>query len=318
MTMNNKFSLGNLFPSRRGKLASPLSDKIFGFFNSIFLIFMFIIALYPIIFVLSASISDPHMVNTGKMLLWPVGISWTGYEKLMIYKDLWVGYGNTVFYTVLGTTCNLLATLPCAYALSRRDFSPRNKVMVFFMFTMFFGGGMIPGYLNVRDLGLVNTRFYIIIHGLISVSNMIVCRTFFANTIPWEMQEAAMLDGASDFGLFTQIILPLSKPIIAVMSLYYGVGRWNSYFTEMIYLKDREKFPLQLILKEILADAQLSASQLGELTDVEEILAMLQRQDTANMLKYCVIVAATLPMMLIYPWLQKYFEKGVMIGSVKG
>jgi putative aldouronate transport system permease protein len=318
MTMNNKFSLGNLFPSRRGKLASPLSDKIFGFFNSIFLIFMFIIALYPIIFVLSASISDPHMVNTGKMLLWPVGISWTGYEKLMIYKDLWVGYGNTIFYTVCGTTCNLLATLPCAYALSRRDFSPRNKVMVFFMFTMFFGGGMIPGYLNVRDLGLVNTRFYIIIHGLISVSNLIVCRTFFANTIPWEMQEAAMLDGASDFGLFTQIILPLSKPIIAVMSLYYGVGRWNSYFTEMIYLKDREKFPLQLILKEILADAQLSASQLGELTDVEEILAMLKRQDTANMLKYCVIVAATLPMMLIYPWLQKYFEKGVMIGSVKG
>ena len=318
MTMNNKFSLGNLFHSRRGKLSSPLADKVFVFFNTIFLVLMFIVSLYPIIFVLSASISDPQMVNTGKMLLWPVGISWMGYEKLMIYKDLWVGYANTVFYTVVGTTCNLLATLPCAYALSRRDFSPRNKVMVFFMFTMFFSGGMIPGYLNVRDLGLVNTRFYIIIHGLIGVSNMIVCRTFFANTIPWEMQEAAMLDGASDFGLFTQIILPLSKPIIAVMSLYYGVGRWNSYFTEMIYLKDREKFPLQLILKEILADAQLSASQLGEMTDVEEILAMLKRQDTANMLKYCVIVAATLPMMMIYPWLQKYFEKGVMIGSVKG
>ena len=316
--MKNKFPFGDLFASRRGKLASEYSDKIFVFFNTIFLILMFIIALYPIVFVLSASISDPQMVNTGKMLLWPVGITWNGYEKLMIYKDLWVGYGNTVFYTIAGTTCNLLATLPCAYALSRKDFSPRNKIMVFFMFTMFFSGGMIPGYLNVRDLGLVNTRFFIVIHGLISVSNMIVCRTFFANTIPWEMQEAAMLDGASDFGLFTRIILPLSKPIIAVMSLYYGVGRWNSYFTEMIYLKDRDKFPLQLILKEILADAQLSASQLGEMTDVEEILDMLKRQDTANLLKYCVIVAATLPMMLIYPWLQKYFEKGVMIGSVNG
>lgn len=316
--MNQKFRLGDLFSSRRGKLSSPLSDYIFGFFNSIFLVVMFIVALYPIIFVLSASISDPHMVNTGKMLLFPVGITWKGYEKLFVYKDLWVGYGNTVFYTVCGTVLNLLATLPCAYALSRRDFRPRNMVMIFFMFTMFFSGGMIPGYLNVRDLGLVNTRFFILIHGLISVSNMIVCRTFFANTIPWEMQEAAMLDGASDFGLFTRIILPLSKPIIAVMSLYYGVGRWNSYFTEMIYLKDRSKFPLQLILKEILADAQLSADQLGNMTDVEEILDMLQRQDTANMLKYCVIVAATLPMMLIYPWLQKYFEKGVMIGSVKG
>lgn len=316
--MKNKFRFANPFQSRRGKLSGEYSDKIFGFFNSIFLIVMFIIALYPIIFVLSASISDPQKVNTGKMLLWPVDITWSGYEKLFIYKDLWVGYANTVFYTVFGTTLNLLATLPCAYALSRKDFCPRNIVMIFFMFTMFFGGGLIPGYLNVLGLGLVNTRFYILIHGLVSVSNMIVCRTFFANTIPWEMQEAAMLDGASDFGLFTRIILPLSKPIIAVMALYYGVGRWNSYFTEMVYLKDRSKFPLQLILKEILADAQLSAEQLGEMTDVAEILDMLKRQDTANLLKYCVIVAATLPMMLIYPWLQKYFEKGVMIGSVKG
>lgn len=316
--MKNKFRFANPFQSRRGKLSGEYSDKIFGFFNSIFLIVMFIIALYPIIFVLSASISDPQKVNTGKMLLWPVDITWSGYEKLFIYKDLWVGYANTVFYTVFGTTLNLLATLPCAYALSRKDFRPRNIVMIFFMFTMFFGGGLIPGYLNVLGLGLVNTRFYILIHGLVSVSNMIVCRTFFANTIPWEMQEAAMLDGASDFGLFTRIILPLSKPIIAVMALYYGVGRWNSYFTEMVYLKDRSKFPLQLILKEILADAQLSAEQLGEMTDVAEILDMLKRQDTANLLKYCVIVAATLPMMLIYPWLQKYFEKGVMIGSVKG
>ena len=316
--MDNKSFFKTLFQSRKGRLSGPFSDKVFGFFNSLFLILMFIIALYPIVYVLSASISDPAMVGTGKMLLWPVGVTWEGYKSLLSYKDLWVGYGNTVFYTICGTILNLLATLPCAYALSRKDFNPRNKVMVFFLFTMFFGGGMIPGYLNVRDLGLVNTRFYILIHGLVSVSNMIVCRTFFASSIPWEMQEAAMLDGATDFGLFTKIILPLSKPIIAVMSLYYGVGRWNSYFTEMIYLKDRSKFPLQLILKEILADAKLSADALASMTEMEDILAMLQKQDTANLLKYCVIVAATLPMMIIYPMLQKYFEKGVMIGSVKG
>ena len=316
--MTQKPDLRNIFQNRRGKVSGQFSDILFTFFNSLFLIIICLFALYPIVFVLSASISDPAMVGTGRMLLFPVGITWEGYKTLLSYKDIWVGYGNTIFYTVVGTSLNLLATLPCAYALSRRDFSPRNKIMVFFMFTMFFSGGMIPSYLNVLKLGLVNTRFYILIHGLINVNNLIVCRTFFANTIPWEMQEAAKLDGATDFSIFSRIILPLSRPIIVVMAMYYGVGRWNSYFTEMIYLKDRSKFPLQLILKEILADAQLSASALADVSEMEDVLAMLKQQDTANLLKYCVIVAATLPMMLIYPRLQKYFEKGVMIGSVKG
>ncbi len=316
--MAKKFQIGKLLHSRQGRVSSPWSDRIFGFINSIFLLVLFVVCLYPIIFVLSASISDPGKVGTGQMLLLPVDVTWQGYQALLKYTDLWVGYGNTIFYTVVGTCFNLLATLPCAYALSRRDFYPRTKIMLFFLFTMFFSGGMIPSYLNVLGFGLVNTRFYILIHGLINVSNLIVCRTFFANSIPWEMQEAAMLDGASDFGLLTRVILPLSKPIIAVMALYYGVGRWNSYFTELIYLKDRTKFPLQLILKEILADAKMSADAMAELSDMEDVLAMMKQQDTANLLKYCVIVAATLPMMLIYPWLQKYFEKGVMIGSVKG
>ena len=232
--MNNKFRIGNLFPSRQGRLASPLSDKVFGFFNSLFLIVMFIIALYPIVYVLSASISAPQMVGTGKMLLWPVGITWDGYKNLISYRDLWVGYGNTVFYTVCGTVLNLLATLPCAYALSRRDFRPRNMVMIFFMFTMFFGGGMIPGYLNVRDLGLVNTRFFILIHGLISVSNLIVCRTFFANTIPWEMQEAAMLDGATDGQVNRYIVLPYIKPIIRISVIFAVTGSLKSF--DLIYV----------------------------------------------------------------------------------
>ena len=316
MTVKN--NLGNIFQFRKGRVSGRLSDVVFVSFNTIFLILVCIFAVYPIIFVLSASISNPELVGTGRMILFPVDITWQGYKTLLSYKDLWVGYGNTIFYTLVGTSLNLLVTLPCAYALSRRDFSPRNKVMVFFMFTMFFRGGMIPSYLNVWELGLVNTRFYILIHGLINVSNLIVCRTFFANTIPWEMQEAAKLDGASDFGLLTKIILPLSKPIIVVMAMYYGVARWNSYFTEMIYLKDRAKFPLQLILKEILADAKLSANAIADVSDMEDVLAMLQKQDTANLLKYCVIVAATLPMLLIYLRLQKYFVKGVMIGSIKG
>ncbi len=316
--MTVKQNCKNPFRWRRGKVSGHLSDVIFVSINTLFLVLVCMIAIYPVIFVLSASISDPALVGTGKMILFPKGITWQGYKTLLDYKDLWVGYGNTIFYTIVGTALNLLVTLPCAYALSRKDFSPRNKVMVFFMFTMFFRGGMIPSYLNVYELGLVNTRTYILIHGLISVSNLIVCRTFFSNTIPWEMQEAAKLDGASDFGLLTKIILPLSKPIIVVMSMYYGVARWNSYFTEMIYLKDRSKFPLQLILKEILADAKLSANALAEVSDMDDVLAMLQQQDTANLLKYCVIVVATVPMMVIYLNLQKYFEKGVMIGSVKG
>lgn len=303
---------------KRAKYKSNPSDTVFSVCNSAFLILMFIATLYPMIFVMSASISDPTMVGTGKMLLFPVGITFEGYKKLFAYQDLWVGYGNSVFYTLVGTMLNLIVTLPCAYALSRRDFRANGVVMIFFLITMFFSGGLIPSYLNVKSFNLVNTRFYILIAGLVSVSKLIVCRTFFANSIPWELQEAAMLYGASDFGILFRIILPLSKPIIVVMALYYGVGHWNSYFTEMIYLKNRELFSLQLILKEILADAKLSAENLAGEVDIEAIVAMMQLQDTANLLKYGVIVMATLPMMLIYPWLQKYFEKGVMIGSVKG
>ncbi len=300
------------------KTKNTLSDKIFLAVNNTFLIFMFLITLYPLIFVLSASFSDPQKVSTGQMLLFPVGITFEGYKNLFSYNDLWVGYANSLFYTIVGTIFNLAATLPCAYALSRRDFKPRSVLMIFFLITMYFSGGLIPSYLNVKSFGLLNTRFYILITGLVSVSNMIVCRTFYQNSIPWELQEAAMLDGASDFGMFVRIILPLSKAIIAVMCLYYGIAHWNSYFTPMIYLKNREYYPLQLILKEILTDANLSAQSLSNEIDAEAIAHMLKVQDTANLLKYGVIVMATAPMMILYPFLQKYFEKGVMIGSVKG
>lgn len=293
-------------------------DRVFLCINYTLLVLAFIVTLYPIIFVFSASISDPHAVASGKMILWPMGITFQGYEELMKYKDIWVGYANSIFYTGLGTVLNLLATIPAAYALSRKDLKGRGIIMGLFIFTMYFSGGLIPTYLNMKSFHLLDTRAIMLLSGLVSTYNLIVSRTFFANSIPWELHEAAQIDGASDFQTFGKIILPLSKPIMAVMTLYYGVAHWNSYFNAMIYLKDRSKFPLQLFLREILLQAQAAASSVMEGADAETLKALLAQQDTANLLKYGVIVVATLPMLIIYPWMQKYFAKGVMIGSVKG
>lgn len=293
-------------------------DRAFVITNSTLLILLFVIMLYPMIFVLSASISDPTMVSAGKMVLWPVGINFDGYMQLRDYGEIWLGYANTIFYTVAGTFLNLAVTIPCAYALSRKDMAGRNIIMTYFIITMYFSGGMIPAYLNMRDLNLVNTRWVLLIAGLVSVYNLIVSRTFFSSTIPWELHEAATLDGCSDFRMFTQIVLPLSKPIMVVLMLYYGVGRWNTYFDAMIYLRDRELFPLQLFLREILIQSQIASSALSSAVDASETAALLRQQDTANQLKYVLIVVSTLPMLIVYPWLQKYFAKGVMIGSVKG
>lgn len=293
-------------------------DMIFMCIVYLILTCVFVLTLYPMLFVLSASFSDPKMVSTGNMILWPVGVNLDGYKHLLKYQDIWVGYANTIFYTVGGTVLNLFATIPAAYALSRKDMKGRNIIMGLFIVTMYFGGGLIPGYLNMKSLGLLNTRTVMLIGGLVSAYNLIVSRTFFTNTIPWELHEAAWLDGASDFQAFTKVVLPLSKPILAVMMLYYGVGHWNTYFGAMIYLKDREKYPLQLILREILAEAQTLAASFENAVDAEEIRALLQQQDLANQLKYALIVVSTLPMLLIYPSLEKYFAKGVMIGSIKG
>lgn len=284
------------------------------------LIVLMIIMLYPLIFVVSASFSNPKLVAAGKMLLWPVDVTLDGYKYLFQYKEIWTGYANTIFYTIAGTILNLIATMPCAFALSRKDMKGRGIIMIFFMIPMYFSGGLIPGYLNVKSLGLLDTRFLILINGLVSTYNVIVCRTYFQTSIPYELQEAAVIDGCNDFQIFGKIIFPLSKPITVVMMLYYGVGRWNSYFTEMIYLKDRAKFPLQLFLREILTKSSFAKTAMmnGQSFSAEEMMALIKQADTANMIKYGVIVLGTLPMMIIYPFLQKYFEKGIMIGSVKG
>ena len=304
---------------KRRKIGLSKGDRAFTIVNFIFLALIFIVTLYPMLYVLSASFSDPNAVSSGKMVLLPISPSLQAYQYILQYQDIWTGYGNTIFYTIVGTLINLAVTLPCAYALSRRDFKPRNVLMILFVITMYFQGGLIPSYLNMRSLHLVNTRWALLILGAVSVYNLIVARTFFTNSIPWEMHEAAFLDGCSDFRLFLRIVLPLSMPITVVMTLYYGIAHWNAYFNAYIYIRDRSLYPLQVFLREILT----LGSFMSEIADTgaysaADVAYFTKQAETANMMKYAIIVVSTLPMLVLYPLLQKYFAKGVMIGSVKG
>ena len=293
------------------------NEPIFVVVNSLIITFFAVITLYPLIYILSASFSDPNAVASGKMILWPVNASLRAYKYVLGYKEVWIGYANTILYTVLGTLMNLIATVPYAYALSRKDLSGRKFFTILYMIPMYFGGGMVPAYLNIRDLGLLDTRMILMLAGLVTTYNLIIARTFFISTIPWELHEAAFMDGCNDFRLLWKVVLPLSRPILVVLMLYYGVGHWNSYFNAMIYLRDRNKYPLQVFLKEILTQGQFNSTIDGYMS-AEEILEMTRLADTANMVKYAIIVVSTVPMVLVYPFLQKYFEKGAMIGSVKG
>lgn len=303
---------------KKTRMKKTLGEHIFIGTNATILAISFLVTLYPIIYVVSASFSDPAAVSSGEMLLWPVRPSLEAYKFVLNYKEIWSGYANTLFYTFVGTLLNLAVTMPCAYALSRKDLHGRGFIMALFMVTMYIGGGIIPNYLNVNSFGLVDTRTFLLINGLVSVYNMIVARTFFSSTIPWELQEAAFLDGCSNIKLFFKVILPLSAPITVVLALYYGVGHWNQYMTPLIYLKDRAKFPLQLILREILTMGNFNSDAVGGGFTAEEFEAMTSMANMANQMKYAIIVVSTAPMLAIYPWLQKYFQKGVMIGSVKG
>ena len=305
--------------ANRQRIRQSRGDRVFGIVNGAVLALIFIITLYPMLYVLSASFSDPNAVASGKMVLLPVQPSLQAYAYILQYNDIWTGYANTIFYTVVGTVINLAVTLPCAYAFSRRDFKGRSVLMPLFIVTMYFQGGLIPSYLNMRSLGLVDTRMALLILGAVSVYNLIVARTFFANSIPWELHEAAFLDGCSDFKLFFSIVLPLSAPITVVMLLYYGIAHWNSYFNAYIYLRNRSLYPLQVFLREILTMGSFMSeiSELGAYS-AEDIAYFTKHAETANMMKYAIIVVSTLPMLIIYPFLEKYFAKGVMIGSVKG
>lgn len=289
-----------------------LNDKIFYIVITAILTLFFIAVLYPCIFVLSASFSSGVAVQSGKVILFPVDLSIEGYRAVFNTSTVWTGFINSLFYTVVGTTINVVMTLTAAYCLSRRDLPGRNGIMLLFTFTMFFSGGMIPSYMMVQSLGILNTRWALLLPGAIGVYNLIVARTFIVNSIPLELLEASQMDGCSDVMYYLKVVIPLSKAIIAVLVLFYGVGHWNAYFNAMIYLHDKSLYPLTLFLREILMASQIDPSTVQD----PELQARLA--EMAGAIKYSLIVVSMVPVLIIYPFVQKYFVKGVMIGSVKG
>ena len=298
--------------TRRPRIQLSTGDRVFYFLVNLFALFMFVVVLYPLIYVVSSSFSSPDAVLSGKVVFLPVEFSLEGYKTVFGYQDVLTGYMNTILYTVLGTTINIIMTLICAYPLARKTLPFRNFFMFLFTFTMFFGGGLIPSYLLMRDLHMINTIWAIVIPGAISVYNMIIARTYMQTSIPGEMLEAAQVDGCSDARYFFQMVLPLSKAMIAVIALYYAVGHWNGWFNAFIYLNDRGKYPLQLFLREILIANTFDPDS----TMDPELLQKMRGM--SDLLKYSLIVVSSAPVMLLYPFAQKYFIKGVMIGSVKG
>ena len=287
-------------------------DKIFNVINGLLIAVVLIMIIYPLWFVVIASVSDPAKVLGGQVILMPRKFTLEGYR--MVFRDpmIMTGYRNTLFYTVTGTAINLVMTILAAYPLSRKDWVGRGFFMGVLMFTMFFSGGIIPTYLMMNSLGMINTVWAMILPGAVSVYNTIIMRTFFVNSIPPELQEAAQVDGCSNTRLLIQIVLPLSKQILAVMVLFYGVAHWNAFFNALIYLTESKRYPLQLVLRSILIQNTASQDMLGDLDTMGSRVMM------AETIKYALIIVSTLPMMILYPFLQRFFEKGVMVGAVKG
>ena len=288
------------------------SDIVFLFIVYATVILISVVILYPLWFVIIASISDPNLVATGEVLLLPKGITFEGFKYIFRDPRIWSGYYNTIRYTVVGTMLALFITIPAGYALSRTDMMGRGLIMKLLIVTKYFSGGLIPTYLVVKSLGLVNTPYVLMILGSFSVFNLILCRTYFLNTMPIELQEAAEIDGCGIFQYFMKIVIPLSKSIIAIMVLYYAVGHWNSFFNGLIYVTDSDLYPLQLILRDILITGQ---SVDPATVDPESLELMKQ---IARTIQYGVIIVSSLPVLVLYPFVQKHFVKGVMIGSVKG
>ncbi len=271
-----------------------------------------VITLYPLLYVVSASVSEPRGILDGQVWLYPVRFTLRAYERVFISDNIQTGYLNTIFYAVAGTAMNLIMTVAAAYPLSMKDMKGRSAVTVMITFTMFFSGGMIPIYLNVKALGLLNTRWSVLLPGLINATNMLIMRNYFLHSIPGELHEAAEIDGSSPINTLLRIVLPLSKSILIVITIYYFVGHWNSYFDAMLYITKREKWPLQVFLRQILL-----LSQMGDMAETMGV-------DDANTaliyasLKYAIIVVAALPLLIVYPMVQRFFEKGIMMGSIKG
>lgn len=297
------------------------SDRVFDGVLYTIAAILTLTALYPMYFIIIASISDPSLVAQGKILLLPRGVTLEGYEHLASMKNLWVGYGNTILYTIAGTAIMLVVNIPVAYALSRRDLVGRRWFTLFFVFPMFFGGGLIPTFIIINNwFHLLDTFTVMVLPFSVIAYYIIVARTFFQSSLPAELWDAAQIDGCGNLRYFFTIVLPLSKAIISVIALWAAVGHWNSYFNALIYLTSREKYPLQVFLREILTLGQFVSDQLMNADNLspDAMQELIKQADTANMIKYAVIIVSTVPMMVIYPWVQKYFAKGIMIGSVKG
>jgi putative aldouronate transport system permease protein len=272
---------------------------------------------YPLYFVIIASVSPPQEVYAGHVIFYPRGFSLAGYKKILEYTDIWVGYRNSVVYTFAGTILSVLVTLMTAYPLARRDFRGRGPLMFFFVFTMYFGGGLIPTYLVVRSLGLLNTVAVMVLPGITSVWNIIIARTFIKSFVPYELFESAEMDGCSHFHYFIKVLLPLSSALIAVIALFSGVGYWNAFFNALIYLREKRLYPLQLVLRDILAAQQTAAADAMSRLSID-VKDEMERKALADLIKYGTIVVASAPLLVAYPFLQKYFIKGVLIGSLKG
>ena len=300
---------------RNTKIHETKVDRVFNVVVYVLIALLLLMFIYPLWFVLMASFSDPQYVNAGALLIYPRGFTTMGYKMVFSDDRIWTGYLNTIFYAGVGTVLATMVQVMAGYALSRKDLPGRSIFMLLFVFTMYFSGGLIPFYLVVKELNLVNTRFLMIVTGLASVYNIIIVRSFFASSMPVELYEAASIDGCTNQRYFFSIVLPLSKAIIAVIALYCLVAQWNSYFNAMIFLSDRSKYPLQLFLREILLSAQTYSDPSAVQGDA---VAAAQMEIMGEVIKYGVIVVSTLPVIIVYPFLQKYFVQGVMIGSIKG
>ncbi|GIP35476.1 carbohydrate ABC transporter permease [Paenibacillus sp. J2TS4] len=297
------------------RIAKAKSDRIFDFVNYTVLTVILLIVLYPLYLILISSFSEPAAVNAGKVAFWPKGFTLKGYQILLENKEVWRGYRNTLLYVVLSVGIGVSLVITAGYALSRKDLVGRNFFMFAIVFTMFFSGGLIPGYLLVQSLNMINTIWAVIIPSAVSAYHLIVTRTFFQTTIPDELLESAQMDGCSTFRFFFSIVVPLSTPIIAVMALFGAVAEWNSYFPALIYLQDQSLYPLQLILRSILVASQEASQATGGAVDPELIV---EQQQYKELIKYSLIIISSLPILVLYPFLQRYFVKGVMIGSIKG
>ena len=291
------------------------ADQRFNLINIALVTFILIIILYPLYYILICSFSSGEAIASNRVFLWPVDFTFDGYKAILDYKLLLTGFLNTVFYAITGTILNVSMTVLAAYPLSRKELYGRNGITLFFAFTMWFGGGMIPTYLLYKNLNMIDSRWAMIIPGALSVWNMVITRTYFQKSIPEELLESAQLDGCSDIKYLLKMVIPLAKPILAVITLYYAVGHWNQFFNAMIYINTPSKYPLQLVLRDILITGQSAMTASNGSMSAEEIL---YRENLAQMLKYSVIVVSAIPMLILYPFIQKHFVKGIMVGALKG